>query len=63
MTRDLFGLLFGDKGDSSHHLFQELYDRGLKRITPIRKNMKNRLMNLEEQLLLRKRSMIEAVDD
>jgi hypothetical protein len=63
MTRDLFGLRFGDKGYISQKLFAELYERGLKLITPIRKNMKNRLVNLEEKLLLRKRSIIETIND
>jgi hypothetical protein len=63
MTRDLFGLLFGDKGYISQQLFAELYEQGLKLVTPIRKNMKNRLVNLEEKLLLRKRSIIETIND
>lgn len=63
MTADLFGMLFGDKGYLSQKLFQELYDQGLKLITPVRKNMKNRLMMLEEKLLLRKRSIIETIND
>ncbi len=61
---DLFSIRrFGDKGYISQKLFQELYDRGLKLITPIRKNMKNRLMKLEKKLLLRKRSVIETIND
>jgi transposase len=63
MTRDLFGLLVGDKGYISQNLFAELYEQGLKLVTPIRKNMKNRLMHLEEKLLLRKRAIIETVND
>jgi len=63
MTRDLFGRLFGDKGYISQKRFAELYAQGLKLVTPIRKNMKNRLMNLEEKLLLRKRSIIETIND
>jgi transposase len=63
MTRDLFGLLVGDKGYISQKLFAELYEQGLKLVTPIRKNMKNRLMHLEEKLLLRKRAIIETVND
>lgn len=36
MTQDMFGMLFGDKGYISQELFQELYARGIKLITPIR---------------------------
>jgi len=59
MTCDCFGLIFGDKGSISQQVSQERSDRGLKRIPPIRKTMRNRRMNLEEQLLVRKRSIIK----
>ena len=32
-------------------------------ITTIRKNMKNKLMHLEDKLMLRKRSIIETIND
>ena len=38
-------------------------DRGIKLITPRRKNMKSGLMLMEEKLMLRKRSLIETVND
>ena len=63
MTRGLWGRLFGDKGYLSQPLFEELLERGLKRVTAIRKNMKNKLLPLEEKILLRKRSLIETVND
>jgi len=61
MPQDLFGPLLGDKGSISQKLFAELCEQGLKLVTPIRKNMKNRLMNLVEKRLLRKRSSIETI--
>ena len=61
MTKKLKGKLFGDKGYLSKKLFLELYRRGLKLITGIRKNMKNYLMNFTEKLLLRKRFLIETI--
>jgi transposase len=63
MARELVGKLFGDKGYISAELFWQLWDRGLQLVTPIRKNMKNSLMPLLDKVLLRKRSVIETVND
>ena len=63
MTKELFGKLFGDKGYISQPLFEALFERGLELITPIKKNMRNRLMPLWDKLLLRKRSIIETIND
>jgi hypothetical protein len=63
LTRRLFGKLFGDKGYISAELFAALWDRGLQLITHIRHNMTNRLMPLVDKILLRKRSLIETVND
>lgn len=63
MTRRLWGKLFGDKGYISQSLFERLYERGVKLITHIRKNMKNKLMEIQEKILLRKRSIIETIID
>lgn len=37
--------------------------RGLKLITKLRSNMKNRFVELEDKILLRKRALIETVND
>lgn len=63
LTDGLLGYLFGDKGYISQDLFQQLYERGLKLVTRSRKNMKNRLMPIRERILLRKRALIESVND
>ena len=63
MTEKLFGKLFADRGYISQALFQQLYDEGLVLITSIRKNMKNQLMLLEDKFMLRKRSIIETIND
>ncbi len=63
MTKNLWGKLFGDKGYVSQTLFEKLLERGVKLITNIRKNMKNKLIELEEKILLRKRSLIETIND
>lgn len=63
LTAGLQGKLFGDKGYISAKKFKELFQAGLKLITPIRSNMKNRILPLEEKLLLRKRSIVETIND
>ena len=63
LAGDLWGRLFGDKGYISAALFERLYQRGVKLITHLRKNMKNTLMDTAEKLLLRKRSLIETIND
>ena len=62
MTQKLVGLLFGDKGYIDKHLFADLYERGLKLVTGIKSKMKNKLMPINEKILLRKRSVIETVN-
>ncbi len=62
-AKTLFGKLFGDKGYLSKALFAQLYDDGVQLITPIRKNMQNRLMPLMDKVLSRKRAIIETIND
>ena len=63
MTKNLFGKLFGDRGYISKNLFELLLQQNIQLITTIKKNMKNRLMPLIDKILLRKRSIIETVND
>lgn len=59
----LKGKLFADKGYVSQTLTHILFLDGLHLITSIRNNMKNTLMELKDKILLRKRSVIETVND
>lgn len=63
MTQGLCGKLFGDRGYISQKLFEELYERGLQLVTKAKRNMKQRLIKLMDKILLRKRSLIESVND
>ena len=63
MTQQLTGKLFGDKGYVSKALFERLYQQGLELIARRRKNMTNSLMSLMDKILLRKRAIIETVND
>lgn len=59
----LKGKLFGDKGYISAKLTELLFVDGIQLITSIKKNMKNCLMQMSDKILLRKRSIIETVND
>lgn len=63
LAKQLFGKLFGDKGYLSQALFETLLAQGLQLITNVRANMKNRLLPLRDKLLLRKRFLIETIND
>lgn len=63
MTEGLWGKLYGDKGYLSQSLFEELQGKGITLITNIRRNMKPRLIELWDKLMLRKRFIIETVFD
>jgi hypothetical protein len=61
MLDGLQGKIYGDKGYIGKKEFLMLVDQGLFLITGIRKNMKNRLLELWDKILLKKRSLIESV--
>lgn len=63
LSKGIFGKLFGDKGYISSKIGKSLLDRGLELFTTLRSNMKQRLMSLKDKILLRKRSIIETVND
>ena len=59
----MFGKLFGDKGYISKALTSCLQLEEVQLVTGIKKNMKNKLVNLYDKLMLRKRAIIETVND
>ena len=63
LAKSLMGKLFGDKGYVSQALFEQLQATGLELISRRRNNMKNGLMKLMDKILLRKRAIIESVND
>ena len=62
-THKLFGKFFADRGYISQELFEMLFVDDLHLVTKIKKNMKNSLMNLHDKLILRKRTIIETVNN
>lgn len=61
LSRELFGKLYADKGYISETLFETLFNDGVHLVTGLKSNMKNKLMPLN--ILLRKRSIIETIND
>lgn len=61
--KKIFGSLYGDKGYISKELAALLFDQGLHLVTGIRNNMKNVMMTMRDKILLRKRSVIETIND
>ena len=62
-TRDCSGRLFADRGYISQELFETLFVDDIHLVTKLKKNMKNSLMNLHDKILLRKRALVETVND
>ncbi len=63
LTDKAFGKLYADKGYISQTLFGRLWDKGVHIITGLRSNMKQKLMPLYDKIMLRKRNVIESVND
>ena len=63
LHKNIFGKLYGDKGYIGKDLFEKLFVDGVHLITKIRKNMKNCLMLMQDKIALRKRALIETVND
>ena len=63
LCRRLKGKLYGDKGYLGQKLFEELFDMGVHLITNVTARMKNKFLLLQDKLLLRKRFVIETIND
>ena len=59
----IYGKLVADKGYIGKNLFQRLFLDGIQLITKLKSNMKGTLMSISDKLLLRKRAIIETVND
>ncbi|KJV89023.1 transposase DDE domain protein [Orientia tsutsugamushi str. UT76] len=53
--------MFGDKAYISKELFHQLLTNGLRLFTNLRKDMKTYLLDIQDNRLLNKRSLIESV--
>jgi len=63
LTCEIFGKLFGDRGYISKALSELLFGDGIQLITKVKKNMKKQNLSSEDQILLRKRALVESVND
>jgi hypothetical protein len=63
LLHGLHGKVFGDRGYISQALFPTLFTHGIQLIPKLRKDMKSKLLPMMDKLLLRKRSLIETVND
>ena len=63
LSQGLIGKLFGDKGYISAEIAKRLFERGIKLFTTLRNKMKNKFLAMEDKILLRKRVLVETVND
>ena len=63
LVKKLYGKLFADRGYISKKLFDSLFEDGIHLVTGLRANMKNKLMPFYDKMMLRKRLIIETIND
>jgi hypothetical protein len=63
LSKGIVGKLFGDMGYISSKIGKKLFDQGLRLFTNLRSNMKQKLIPLRDKILLRKRFIIETIND
>lgn len=61
--KNIKGKLCADKGYIGQALFENLFINGIQLLTKVKNNMKNSLMSVADKILLRKRALIETVND
>lgn len=64
LLQQLLGTVFADKGYVSQKLAKQLLQTaGIQLVTKLKRNMKQRLMPLNDRLFLRKRAIVETIID
>lgn len=63
LAKGLLGKLFGDRGYISKKLTELLAEDHVELITTVKKNMKPKVLAVFDKLILRKRSIIETIND
>lgn len=61
--KNIKGRLCADKGYIGQALFENFFINGIQLITKVKNNMRNSLMSIADKILLRKRALIETVND
>ena len=63
LIENIKGKLCGDKGYIGKQLFEFLFMNGIQLVTKVKNNMRNSLMSVADKIMLRKRALVEAVND
>ena len=63
LVKGLLGKLFGDRGYVSKDLVKKLAEQGIQLITTLKKGMKKQFIKVFDKIMLRKRSIIETIND
>ena len=62
-TKVLYGKVFADKGYIKQEFFENLFNQGIHLVHGLKSNMKNKLMPLWNKMMLRKRYIIECINE
>ena len=63
LAQRLYGKLFADKGYISQNLLDALFEDGIQLVTGLRVNMNNKQMPFYDKMMLRKRYIVETIND
>lgn len=61
--KHLYGKVFADRGYIKKELFESLFDQGIHLVHGFNANMKNSLMPMWDKIMLRKRDIIECINE
>ena len=62
-TKVLYGKVFADRGYIKQEFFENLFSQGIHLVHGLKSNMKNKLMTLWDKMMLRKRYIIECINE
>ena len=63
LAKELYGKVFADRGYIKKELFESLFDQGVHLVRGLKANMKNKVMPMWNKIMLRKRCIIETIND
>ena len=59
----VFGKVFADRGYIKQELFESLFGQGIQLVHGLKAKMKNKLMPMWDKIMLRKRYIIECINE
>ena len=59
----LYGKVFADRGYIKQELFESLFDQGIQLVHGLKARMKNELIPMWDKIMLRKRYIIECINE